>query len=106
MLLEMTRLGLFHTDATHVPSRLPGRLAPPLPQQRHMARAYSTHRWGRSAPPSRIGSRGLALSTLMNTNNGGLHLQHETLECNIHSKQMKYLEQRLQHMCETYAISR
>jgi hypothetical protein len=32
-----------------------------------------------------------AWSALTDTNAGGLHLQHETLEYNIHLKQMKHL---------------
>jgi hypothetical protein len=64
---RMTRPRLFHTGATPVSYRPPGRLAP--------------------------ASFTIASHTLcrMDTNAGGLHLQHEILECNIHLKQMKHL---------------
>jgi hypothetical protein len=64
---QMTRLCLFHTGVAPVSSRSPGRLTPA---------SFTT------------ASHTLCL---VDTNVGGLHLQHETLECNIHLKQIKHL---------------
>jgi hypothetical protein len=87
---RMTRPHFFHTAAAPVSSMLFGRLVLPLPQQHHGASASSRHRRWRPAPPTCVGGRGLALPALMDTNASGLHLQHETLEYNIHLKEMKH----------------
>jgi hypothetical protein len=110
----MTRPRLFHTGAPPASSRLPGILAlassttaprslcllptPPPPTY-----ASSTRRW------PQLGS-----ATLMDTNAGGLHLQHETLECNTHLKQMKIFRtyacnmgvKHMQHPDKTIATSK
>jgi hypothetical protein len=73
---------------------LPGNsedLPPPLTQQHRTTCASSPHRQWWHAPPPRVGSHDLVLPALIDTNAGGLHLQHETLECNIHLRQMKHL---------------
>jgi len=88
---RMTCPRLFHTIAVPVSSRLPGRLAPASCTTAPRRPCLLPHRRRWPAPPPRVGDRGLALPALMDTNADGLHLQHETLECNIRLKQIKPL---------------